>query len=250
MPVGVLSGGLDSTSIAAVANKYQSNIKTISSVSKDKNFSEKKYIDNLVNKNNLNLLLKRYLNIENKISFNDAQYEFTNKYPGLNSQYQKYQFHQYQKIKILVKKYIDNLVNKNNLNHEYIDPVEEPFFDTLEKIIKYHDQPICTSTWYSMYLLCKNISNIGIKVVLTGHGGDELLAGYWDHYLYNFYDLNKYKKKLNNEISKWKTNHNRNFDEYKSIDSTLTKLENDKFYEEKKYINYNDILNKKIIEKK
>ena len=55
MPVGVfLSGGLDSTSIAAVANKYQSNIKTISSVSKDKNFSEKKYIDNLVNKNNLN----------------------------------------------------------------------------------------------------------------------------------------------------------------------------------------------------
>ena len=125
VPVGVfLSGGLDSTSIAAVANKYQSNIKTISSVSKDKNFSEKKYID--------------------------------------------------------------NLVNKNNLNHEYIDPVEEPFFDTLEKIIKYHDQPICTSTWYSMYLLCKNISNIGIKVVLTGHGGDELLAGYWDHYLYNF----------------------------------------------------------------
>jgi len=188
VPVGVfLSGGLDSTSIAAIAKANQPNIKTISSVSNDKKYSEKKYIDKLV-------------------------------------------------------------IN-NKLNHSYIDPVKEPFFETLTEMIEYHDQPICTSTWFSMYLLCKNVSDLGIKVVLTGHGGDELLAGYWDHYHYHFYDSKNKNGDFIEEISKWKKMHKRDIKEYDVIEKKILKFYNSSLNEEKSYIKYNKYLSKSIIDK-
>ncbi|MFY7963872.1 MAG: asparagine synthase (glutamine-hydrolyzing) [Chitinophagaceae bacterium] len=54
----------------------------------------------------------------------------------------------------------------------------EGFFDDIEKIIYHHDEPILDGSMYAHYKLCKIAADCGVKVVLSGSGGDELFAGY------------------------------------------------------------------------
>ena len=52
------------------------------------------------------------------------------------------------------------------------------FFDDIEKIMFHHDEPILDGSMYAHYQLCKIARAAGVKVVLSGSGGDELFAGY------------------------------------------------------------------------
>ena len=125
VPIGCfLSGGMDSTSITAMAAKFHSNFQTISAV------TGKDYYDE--------------------------------------------------------SEYINAVIDHVNVKSEFVYPKPQELFNTLREMLKYHDEPICTITWYSMYLMVKESSRLNIPVILTGHGGDELLAGYWDHFHYKF----------------------------------------------------------------
>jgi asparagine synthase (glutamine-hydrolysing) len=50
--------------------------------------------------------------------------------------------------------------------------------DDIEKIMFHHDEPILDGSMYAHYQLCKIARAAGVKVVLSGSGGDELFAGY------------------------------------------------------------------------
>src|SRR5262249_30599092 len=73
---------------------------------------------------------------------------------------------------------------------------------------------VCTPTWYSMYLMIKELSKANVPVVLTGHGGDELLGGYWDHYHYRFQDIRSSGADDAAEQAAWLSNHGRDPLEY------------------------------------
>ena len=107
--------------------------------------------------------------------------------------------------------YISSIVKETNADAHYIRPEPSNVFETIDEMLYFHDEPICTVTWYTMYLIDKKVRSEYVPVLLNGHGGDELLAGYWDHYHYYFYDLNDKRKTpvLENEIRCWKDNHNR-----------------------------------------
>lgn len=62
-------------------------------------------------------------------------------------------------------------------------------FDVISEMLDYHDEPICTVTWYILYQIAKKIKEKKVPAILNGHGGDEMVAGYWDHYHYNFFDM-------------------------------------------------------------
>src|SRR5262249_2312242 len=81
--------------------------------------------------------------------------------------------------------YIDRVSRATGLTYRVVRPRPAPLVETLREMLSFHDEPVCTSTWYSLYLMAQEVAEQGIKVVLTGHGGDELVAGYWDHYHYN-----------------------------------------------------------------
>ena len=55
--------------------------------------------------------------------------------------------------------------------------------DKLESLIKYHDSPIATITYFVHSLLIRKIREDGIRVVISGTGADELFTGYYDHFL-------------------------------------------------------------------
>ncbi|MCG6553490.1 MAG: asparagine synthase (glutamine-hydrolyzing) [Candidatus Magnetominusculus sp. LBB02] len=146
--------------------------------------------------------------------------------------------------------YIDSVIREINADYHYIKPDPADIFDTVEKMLAFHDEPICTVTWYSLYLIAKKIKDSGITVVLNGHAGDELLAGYWDHYHYHFYDLFQDGEidAMNNEIAAWRDNHGRPADEAGRTIRYIASMRKDRALESSKFTDYSYLLNKDIVE--
>jgi len=136
--------------------------------------------------------------------------------------------------------YIDEVVQDSEVKHQYIKPDPTNIFHTVNEMLDFHDEPICTVTWYSLYLIVKNMKNAGVPVVLNGHGGDELLAGYWAHYQYNFVDL-KDTNILQKEIDLWHQNHKRSLSEIEISSSRIQKIVSNKIREIDTFPNYSAV---------
>lgn len=118
VPIGVLlSGGIDSSSIAAAIRKPE-NIKLLSAVSKDKRFDESPFID----------IMARHLTLP---------------------------------------------VNKVTL-----DLGADQAFALLDKVCWYNDEPVGSFSNVAHYLLMEQAKELGVTVILSGQGADELLCGY------------------------------------------------------------------------
>ncbi|MBF0319731.1 MAG: asparagine synthase (glutamine-hydrolyzing) [Nitrospirae bacterium] len=143
--------------------------------------------------------------------------------------------------------YINSVIRELNADYHYIKPDPSDIFDTVEEMLAWHDEPICTVTWYSLYLIAKKIKNEGISVVLNGHAGDELLAGYWDHYHYNFYDMFEDGEidTMYNEIAAWADNHKRPVDEVNKTIRFITAMKKNRELEATKFTDYSYLLNAK-----
>jgi asparagine synthase (glutamine-hydrolysing) len=185
VPVGAfLSGGMDSTTLVAIASKMNPNFQTISGVTGEGYYDESEYIQEVV--------------------------DFT----GVSS--------------------------------EFVYPKPEALFPTILEMLTFHDEPICTVTWYSMYLMVKETSKYDISVMLTGHGGDELLAGYWDHYHYHFNDLRESEAGDRQELEAWQKNHQRPISEYREFRDKIRKAIDCRHFEVEKFSCYLDCLSPEL----
>ncbi len=71
-------------------------------------------------------------------------------------------------------------------HHEYIlEPLD--FFDSLEILLEYTEEPIVESAAVALYQLSK-LAKEHVTVILSGEGGDEILAGYPLHQITNKVD--------------------------------------------------------------
>ena len=144
-------------------------------------------------------------------------------------------------------KYIEEVVNdiKAKSNFIHIDPGN--IFDVINEMLDFHDEPICTVSWYGLYLINKEIKNMNVPVILNGHGGDELLGGYWDHYHYNFYDIRDNKDICSSEINSWLVNHNRSFEEIGKFSEHIDKYVRNNYRNDDKFIDYSSCFNNEFI---
>lgn len=99
--------------------------------------------------------------------------------------------------------YINTLPNV--VKHEFTLDGRD-FFSDIRKVIYHHDEPLLDGSMYSHFKLCELASADGIKVLLSGAGGDELFGGYFSHvssYLGSLIQQLKWKKLYNsvNEIN-------------------------------------------------
>lgn len=118
VPVGsYLSGGIDSSIISAVVNRYtEANLKTFSIRFKDHEFDE--------------------------------------------GEYQK------------------EMINKLGTVHEHIMVSSEDIGTVFPSVIWHSERPILRTAPAPLYLLSRLVKEAGYKVVVTGEGSDEVLAGY------------------------------------------------------------------------
>lgn len=141
--------------------------------------------------------------------------------------------------------YIDAVIKETDAKFHYIKPAPAELFNVIDEMLMFHDEPICTVTWHSLYLITKRVRLERTPVILNGHGGDELLAGYWDHYHYNFYDLDKsgQGELLQNEINLWKLNHGRDYSEIDRYRTYIDNLASNKVNEMSRFPDYSSCLN-------
>ncbi len=85
---------------------------------------------------------------------------------------------------ILAKKFADEL----KINHETIQIKENDVPYYLSEILKKMDEPCADTAIIPSYLISKKANDDGIKVLLSGAGGDEIFGGYGRHYI-NFYSF-------------------------------------------------------------
>lgn len=100
--------------------------------------------------------------------------------------------------------YIEMVLKKYpQLKAHSILPDSQNFKDEIEQIVWHQGEPHSSVAVLSHWLLMKEISRTGIKVILSGQGADELLAGYYDSFGYYLARLlqrgqfNKFRQELN-----------------------------------------------------
>ncbi len=99
------------------------------------------------------------------------------------------------------KKFINDFIKKNSLNHNFFNLKKNIENDILDKIIFYQDEPVGSMSWLNQFALRKRIHEEGFKVLIVGEGGDEVLAGYnrmFLPYLHSVYIRNK--KEIPDEV--------------------------------------------------
>jgi len=77
------------------------------------------------------------------------------------------------------KKYVDEiLLHCDNIEGYFVYPDADMLKKDLYDLIYYQEEPFGSLSIYAQYCVMKLAKNSGVKILLDGQGGDELLAGY------------------------------------------------------------------------
>lgn len=102
------------------------------------------------------------------------------------------------------KSMVKNTVKTLGIDHSWVDVDFNHFLPNLENLVKMHQAPIGTVTFYVQWKLMQLVHENGYKVTISGTGADELFSGYYDHYLAYIDDLKKNRsERLLGCISDW-----------------------------------------------
>jgi asparagine synthase (glutamine-hydrolysing) len=74
-------------------------------------------------------------------------------------------------------------VDALGLKHTSIPTDTTSFLDRLRELVRYHDAPVYTITYYAHWLLMQSIAEHGYRISVSGTAADELFSGYYDHFL-------------------------------------------------------------------
>jgi asparagine synthase (glutamine-hydrolysing) len=78
---------------------------------------------------------------------------------------------------------IDLMCRELGLVSHKLYPTPEKVADVLPEVVYHLDEPFVDPISAVQYLLMREARGYGVKVVLNGHGSDELLAGYHNHFV-------------------------------------------------------------------
>lgn len=121
------------------------------------------------------------------LNYNDKLNTISMRYEGKNNSNDSY--------------YSKKISKQFNTNHIEVNIKREGFLNNLDDLIPYIDEPISDSSLISNYLISKEARKKGIKVLLSGAGGDELFGGYHRHFkpsIFSLKGLTTYPKFLRN----------------------------------------------------
>ena len=79
--------------------------------------------------------------------------------------------------------YVEEVLAQTKAEPHFDTPTPEQFLSEFARFMHHHDEPTGSLTHFANFSLANTIHRAGIKVVLNGQGGDELLGGYWQTYM-------------------------------------------------------------------
>ncbi|MBI5032989.1 MAG: asparagine synthase (glutamine-hydrolyzing) [Chloroflexi bacterium] len=78
---------------------------------------------------------------------------------------------------------VDCAVKELGIRHTAIPVNKHEFLSRLRALVRQHDAPVYTISYYAHWLLMQSIAAHGYRVSVSGTAADELFTGYYDHHL-------------------------------------------------------------------
>lgn len=78
---------------------------------------------------------------------------------------------------------VEQVVAELGLRHTAVPLTTNDFLTNLRELVRYHDAPVYTVTYYVHWLLMQQIAAGGYRISVSGTAADELFTGYFDHHL-------------------------------------------------------------------
>ena len=75
------------------------------------------------------------------------------------------------------------------IRHTPIPVRTDGFLSGLRRLVRQHDAPVYTITYYAHWLLMERIAQEGYRISVSGTAADELFSGYFDHHLAYLYEV-------------------------------------------------------------
>jgi asparagine synthase (glutamine-hydrolysing) len=84
---------------------------------------------------------------------------------------------------------VDCAVRSLGIRHTNVPVSTGGFLKGLRELVRYHDAPVYTITYFAHWLLMKEIHAHGYRISVSGTAADELFTGYYDHHLAYLYEI-------------------------------------------------------------
>ncbi|MHC4775807.1 MAG: asparagine synthetase B family protein, partial [Planctomycetota bacterium] len=98
---------------------------------------------------------------------------------------------------------VDAAVRELGIRHTAIPLDTAGFLDGLRDLVRQHDVPVCTITYYAQWLLMRAVAEHGYRVSISGTGADELFSGYYDHHNAYLYEVRGDDECYHAALSDW-----------------------------------------------
>lgn len=100
---------------------------------------------------------------------------------------------------------VNGTVAALGIRHTAIPVQTENFLPQLRALVRQHDAPVYTITYYAHWLLQRSIAEHGYKISVSGTGADELFTGYYDHHLLYLHAVKDDKALFKDALRNWET---------------------------------------------
>lgn len=84
---------------------------------------------------------------------------------------------------------VEHAVRELGIRHTPIPISTANFLENLRTLIRYHDAPVYTISYYVHWLLMAEVAAHGYRISISGTAADELLTGYYDHHNLYLYEV-------------------------------------------------------------
>lgn len=84
---------------------------------------------------------------------------------------------------------VDYAVRALGIRHTAIPVNTAQFLAKLSELVRQHDAPVYTITYFAHWLLMRSIAEHGYRISVSGTAADELFTGYYDHHLAFLYEV-------------------------------------------------------------
>lgn len=78
---------------------------------------------------------------------------------------------------------VNYAVKELGIRHTSIPTKTEAFLPRLKTLVRQHDAPVYTITYFAHWMLMESIAEHGYRISISGTAADELFTGYYDHHL-------------------------------------------------------------------
>jgi len=99
---------------------------------------------------------------------------------------------------------VDKVIAQLEIRHTPIPVDTTGFLTKLRDLVRYHDAPVYTITYYAHWLLMESIARRGYKVSISGTAADELFTGYYDHHSMYLHEVRNDGDLFEESLGNWK----------------------------------------------